>query len=195
MTSAIAPREFIRLRQDDPDLRVLDVRTAREFESMHIPGSLNIPLDTLDEHAGDLATVDHPVVLVCQSGGRASTAHQTLEHAGKSGVFVLDGGMNAWHAVGGEVSEGDTDHWPMDRQVRLVAGSMALGAVLVSVVIPQAKWLAAGVGSGLLFSAVSNTCAMANVLGKLPYNRDADGHTFNQVIKLTGGMLASEGKS
>ena len=35
------------------------------------------------------------------------------------------------------------------------------------------KWLAAGVGFGLVFSAVSNTCAMGTVLGKLPYNRAA----------------------
>ena len=42
----------------DPLVRIIDVRTGGEFETMHIPGSFNVPLDTLDEHARDLAT-DH----------------------------------------------------------------------------------------------------------------------------------------
>jgi hypothetical protein len=81
--------------------------------------------------------------------------------------------MNAWQAAGGEVSQGDRERWAMDRQVRLVAGSFVLAGVLASIGVPKAKWLAAGVGGGLVFSALSNTCAMANVLGRLPYNRGA----------------------
>ena len=59
----------------------------------------------------------------------------------------------------------------MDRQVRLVAGSISLVGILASIVAPKAKWLAGGVAAGLTFSAVSNTCAMGNALGKLPYNK------------------------
>jgi rhodanese-related sulfurtransferase len=172
-TATIAPPELRRLKDEDPNLRVIDVRTGAEFEGSHIPGSYNIPLDTLGEHAGDLAAVDYPVVLVCQSGGRAESAQGKLGAAGKSGLYVLEGGMNAWQAAGGEVSQGDRERWAMDRQVRLVAGSFVLAGVLASIGVPKAKWLAAGVGGGLVFSALSNTCAMANVLGRLPYNRGA----------------------
>ena len=59
----------------------------------------------------------------------------------------------------------------MERQVRLVAGSIALSSVLASTVLPRAKWGAAFIGGGLTFSAVSNTCMMANLLGRLPYNQ------------------------
>ena len=59
----------------------------------------------------------------------------------------------------------------MDRQVRLVAGSISLVGILLSIFVPKAKWVAGGVATGLTFSAVSNTCAMGNALGKLPYNR------------------------
>ena len=48
-----------------------------------------------------------------------------------------------------------------------------LGGILASLVAPKARFLAGAVGAGLTFSAVSNTCAMAAVLGKLPYNRGA----------------------
>ena len=181
-TATIASPELRRLRNEDPNVRLIDVRTGGEFESSHIPGSYNIPLDNLGEHARDLANVDHPVVLVCQSGNRAKDARTKLEQAGKSELLVLDGGMNAWQAAGGEVNEGSADTWAMDRQVRLVAGSLVLAGILGSLVAPKAKWLAGGVGGGLFFSAVSNTCAMANALGRLPYNQGTASCDINQVI-------------
>jgi rhodanese-related sulfurtransferase len=159
------------LLHEDPNLRILDVRTGAEFETVHIPGSYNVPLDTLGEHVRDLADVEHPVVLVCQSGGRATKAHEKLSAAGKDTIHILEGGIAGWQMAGGNVVKGDTTRWAMDRQVRLVAGSMALAGVLASLAVPKAKWLAAGVGAGLTFSAVTNTCAMASVLGKLPYNQ------------------------
>ena len=159
------------LRQEDPDLRILDVRTGGEFETVHIPGSYNVPLDTLGEHVRDLADVEHPVVLVCQSGGRASQAHGKLTGAGKQSLHILEGGMSAWEESGGDVLRGETDRWAMDRQVRLVAGSLALAATVASTMVPGVKWIAGAVGAGLTYSAVSNTCAMAAVLGKLPYNQ------------------------
>ncbi len=167
----ISTEQLSALMDEDPALRILDVRTGGEFESAHIPGSYNVPLDTLGEHASDLADVQHPVVLVCQSGGRATQAHTALSGAGKQTLHILDGGMASWRAAGGDVTHGDTVRWAMDRQVRLVAGSIALAGIAASVVVPQAKWIAGGVAAGLTFSAVSNTCAMAAVLSKLPYNR------------------------
>ena len=159
------------LRAEDPDARILDVRSGGEFETVHIPGSYNVPLDTMREHVRDLASVEHPVVLVCQTGGRAAQAHENLTEAGKETLHILDGGIAAWEASGGDVVRGDISRWAMDRQVRLVAGSLVLAGVAASLAVPGAKWIAGGVGAGLTYSAVSNTCAMAAVLGKLPYNR------------------------
>ena len=185
MTPTAAPTDTIRiadfrqLRREDPDLRVIDVRTGGEFATAHIPGSFNIPLDTLGEHARSLAAVDHDLVLVCQSGRRATQAHTKLGEAGKTRLHVLEGGIEAWQRAGGDVASTGPRRWAMDRQVRLVAGSLVLGGLVASLLVPRAKWFAAAVGGGLVFSAVSDTCAMANVLGRLPYNRgprcDLDG--------------------
>jgi rhodanese-related sulfurtransferase len=161
-------RELI---NDEPNLRILDVRTGGEYETVHIPGSYNVPLDTLGEHVKDLADVDHPVVLVCQSGGRATQAHGKLAAAGKETLHILEGGMASWQAAGGDLVQGDSGRWAMDRQVRLVAGSLVLAGVVASAAVPKAKWIAAGVASGLVYSAVSNSCAMASMLAKLPYNK------------------------
>ncbi len=170
-TDTIDANQLRQLRTADPDIRILDVRTGGEYESLHIPGSYNVPLDTLGEHVRDLASVEHPVVLVCQSGGRATQAHEKLAAAGKETLHILDGGMAAWDASGGDVVRGDTNRWAMDRQVRLLAGSLMVVAIAASTVIPGAKWIAAGVAAGLTYSAMSNTCAMAAILSKLPYNR------------------------
>lgn len=167
----ISASQFNQIRTEDPDVRILDVRTGGEFETVHIPGSYNVPLDTLGEHARDLASIEHPVVLICQSGGRATQAHAKLAAEGKQTLHILEGGMASWEAAGGEVIHGEKARWAMDRQVRFVAGSLVLSGVVASILAPRAKWLAGGVGAGLTFSAVSNTCAMGTALSKLPYNQ------------------------
>ncbi len=63
----------------------------------------------------------------------------------------------------------------MDRQVRLVAGGIVLAGLLVDLALPGARWVSAAVGAGLTFSALSNTCAMASMLGRLPLNRPRPG--------------------
>ena len=87
--------------------------------------------------------------------------------------------MDAWEAEGGDVVRGGGTKWALDRQIRLVAGTIALIGILTSIFVPKAKWLAGGVAAGLTFSAVTNTCAMGNALSRLPYNRsnncDIDG--------------------
>ncbi|MEV7332175.1 rhodanese-like domain-containing protein [Micromonospora sp. NPDC093244] len=153
--------------------RVLDVRTPAEFESAHIPGSYNVPLDLLREHRDELRRhLDEDVVLVCRSGARAAQAGQALAQAGLPNLKVLTGGILAWQATNAPVNLGRA-RWDLERQVRLVAGSIVLLSVLASVVLPGAKWVAAFVGAGLTFAAISNTCAMGMLLSKLPYNRGA----------------------
>lgn len=158
------------LARSDP-LRILDVRTPAEFETAHIPGAYNVPLGTLTEHRREIAAhLDERVVLVCQGGQRSERAERALADAGLPNLRILHGGMQAWQAAGGAVTRG-RERWALERQVRLVAGSIVFGSVLASTVLPRAKWIAAGIGGGLAFAALSNTCAMGAVLMKLPYNR------------------------
>jgi rhodanese-related sulfurtransferase len=169
-SSTIHPSELRQLLREDPHTRILDVRTGAEFESVHIPGSFNVPLDLLGEHVKEVAGLDRPVILVCQSGNRATTAQSKLDAAGKRNLRVLEGGIGAWQTAGGEVVKGD-EKWSLERQVRGVAGSIVLASILTSVTFPRARFVAGAVGAGLAFSAVSNTCAMGMLLAKLPYNR------------------------
>ncbi|PSK66308.1 Inner membrane protein YgaP [Micromonospora sp. MH33] len=170
--------------------RLLDVRTPAEFETSHIPGSYNVPLDLLKEHREELrGHLDEDVVLVCRSGARATQAEQALAGVGLPNLKVLDGGIMAWQAANAPIKQG-TPRWDLERQVRLVAGSIVLASVLGSVFVPQLKWVAGFIGAGLTFAAVTNTCAMGMMLGKLPYNRGAscDLDTIvGQLRESTGG--------
>jgi rhodanese-related sulfurtransferase len=178
------------LLDEGADLRILDVRTPGEFESVHIPGSYNVPLDTLGEHAGELARrAAHPIVLVCASGARATQAERRLAEAGMDDLKILTGGMAGWEAVGGPVRR-IRARWGLERQVRLAAGSMVLGAVVASVWAPPLRFVAGFVGAGLTFSALTNTCTMATVLAKLPYNRGAECDIDAAVAALTGPPTA-----
>jgi rhodanese-related sulfurtransferase len=156
-------------RGDAP--RLLDVRTTSEFQSFHIPGSYNVPLDTLREHRDELRQhLDQDVVLICLAGGRAAQAEQALAEAGLPNLRVLQGGIAAWEAAGLPVTRGPA-RWDLERQVRLVAGSMVLAAGVVDLAVPGLQWVATAVGAGLAFAAITNSCAMGTVLSKLPYNR------------------------
>jgi rhodanese-related sulfurtransferase len=171
-----------RLSSEDAP-RVLDVRTPAEFETAHIPGSYNVPLDNLREHRAELrAHLDEDVVLVCRTGGRAEQAEKALAEVGLPGLRVLEGGMVAWESNGAPVNRGKQT-WELERQVRLVAGGIVLSSVLGSIVVPELKWVAGGIGAGLTFAALSNTCAMGMLLAKMPWNRRGDSCDMDGVVK------------
>ncbi len=159
---------------EQPGTLVLDVRSPGEFETAHIDGAVNIPVDRLDPHLREIvAAAGGTMVLVCQSGGRAEQAATKLTREGRQDLVLLAGGMNAWEAAGAPVQRGEVQRWALERQVRLVAGSIVFVAVVASLWVPGLQWLAAAIGFGLVFAAVSNTCMMGMLLSKLPYNRGA----------------------
>ena len=183
-SSTIDANELRHLRDTDPSVRIIDVRTPGEFETAHIQGSYNVPLDLLSEHAAELADSDHPVVLVCQSGARATKAMDRLASAGRANMRLLGGGVAGWQAAGGDVVR-RAERWSLERQVRLVAGGIVLTSILVSMFIPGARYVAGFVGAGLTFAALTNTCAMGMALAKLPYNRGASCDIDNIVRQLS----------
>lgn len=172
----ISPAELAALLAEHP-ATVLDVRSAAEYETAHIPGSIRVSLEELRADASTVAALlpDHAIV-VCRSGQRAEQACQTLAATGRDDLRLLDGGLQAWERDGHAVARGK-ERWDLERQVRLVAGSLVLTGVLASLAWRPAVALAGGIGAGLTLAATTNTCAMGNLLARLPYNRDVAGET------------------
>jgi rhodanese-related sulfurtransferase len=184
----LKPGDLAELLEARPDVRLLDVRTPGEYESAHIPGAYNVPLETLGEHADEIrATVAEPVVLICQSGTRARRAEEALTECSMPNVHVLEGGMNGWLSAGEAVNRGP-DRLSLERQVRIAAGMLAAtGGVLALLVSPLWAIVPAFVGSGLVFAGVTDTCGMAMVLSRLPCNRAASCDVDAMVAALKRG--------
>jgi rhodanese-related sulfurtransferase len=150
-----------------PDAQLVDCRSADEFAAGHLAGARNIPLEALASAATVLDTA-RPVILVCASGQRASIAAEQL--SGVVQVAVLAGGLQAWTRSGRTLAV-TSSRWSIERQVRLLAGAVGLiGALGVAF---DARWafLCAAVGGGLVVAALTNTCALGNVLLQMPWNR------------------------
>jgi rhodanese-related sulfurtransferase len=83
--------------QENDAAVVIDIRTEKEWESGHIEGSVNIPLNELQ---GRLAEVpeDANVVVHCQGGYRSSLAVSLLQQHGRTNVTDMVGGFAAWKA-------------------------------------------------------------------------------------------------
>ena len=171
--------------------RLLDVRTPAEFETSHIPGAYNVPLDLLREHRAELRHhLDEDVVLICRSGARATQAEQALAGVGLPNLQ----GPRRRHAWPGRppTPRSSRAHPAGTWNARSVwsPARSSWSASSASVFVPGLKWVAGFIGAGLTFAAVTNTCAMGMLLGKLPYNRGASCDLDTIVGQLREGPTA-----
>jgi rhodanese-related sulfurtransferase len=157
-------------------IALVDVRTPAEYREVHAQGAVNVPLGDLKPQS--LQSQPHePVYLLCRSGSRASEACKKLENAGFEKVTVVEGGTEAWIAEGLPVVRGEKG-MSLERQVRIAAGSLVLlGVLLAAVIHPGFIGLSAFVGAGLVFAGVTDTCGMAMLLAKMPWNRSGGDKT------------------
>lgn len=83
---------------------LIDVRTPSEHSEAHIPGSVLMPLDTLD--GAKKLPEGGRVVIYCRGGVRSLKAMEILKAKGYTGLVDLEGGITAWIAAGGTVVSG-----------------------------------------------------------------------------------------
>ncbi|NLD16563.1 MAG: hypothetical protein GX666_03165 [Tissierellia bacterium] len=70
---------------------LIDVRTAEEFSSGHVPGAINIPLDSIESDFVDSYEKDDIFILYCRSGNRSGQAAKILSENGYNLVFDAGG--------------------------------------------------------------------------------------------------------
>lgn len=152
---------------------LIDIRESDEFAREHIPGAHHLPLSGFD--AADFpGERDKIAVFHCASGARTAEAAPRILASGFASVCRLDGGLAAWKAAGLETVVNRRMPISMQRQVQITAGLMVLlGVVLGFAVSPWLFLLSGFVGAGLTFAGLSGTCAMARLLGLMPWNRRA----------------------
>ena len=74
---------------------LLDVRSKQEYQSGHIPGSINVPLQTIEKILHTVKKKDTPMYVYCLSGARSSRAVSSLKQMGYHNVKNI-GGISAY---------------------------------------------------------------------------------------------------
>ncbi len=169
---SITPKKLAEKYQAGEPIHLIDVRTPAEFREVHVTFAENRPLDQLDAKALAAAGSEaQPLYVICRSGNRASKACESLVQAGHTQVINVEGGTEAWVEAGLPVVRGKKTI-SLERQVRIAAGLLAfVGALLAIFVDVRFAWLSAFVGAGLMFAGITDTCGMAMILAKMPWNQ------------------------
>ena len=174
----ISATEFADLAQRNNKLTIIDVRTEAEVDNEYFEGCLNLPLQditaaTVESKMANCGDSD-TIYLLCGSGIRAQKAAEQLERVIPNPLIVVSGGIGGMKQAGIGLKKGRGSVISLERQVRIVAGSLVvIGVALGSLVTPVFYGLSAFVGAGLVFSGVTDTCGMGIIMAHMPWNRKA----------------------
>jgi rhodanese-related sulfurtransferase len=156
---------------DRKSVTLVDVREPAEYAGEHLANSVLVSLSKFDPQKIPVAR-NKTLVLYCRSGNRSAQAAQKLLSAGFEEVIHLGGGIEAWKQKGYPTIVNRNAPLSLMRQVQIVAGSLVItGTLLGAFVSPWFLILSGFVGGGLLFAGITDTCALAMLLAKLPYNQ------------------------
>jgi len=100
--SKLSPAQVKSQQENEPNLIILDTRSAKEFGIGHIPGAYNVGLEgQFASWCGTVLGADHAIILVLSEDSQVDEAVLRLARAGLENVCgYLAGGMEAWHAAG-----------------------------------------------------------------------------------------------
>lgn len=168
----ITAAELAALEQQDQKLFLVDVRTTAEFSGKNVKGSQCWPLQDIEDGRGDVTAPEAtPMYLLCASGKRSQMAAEVLSQKITNPLYVVSDSIAGCERAGFDINK-DKGVISLERQVRIVAGSLVmLGVAIGALVNPMGYALSAFVGAGLTFSGVTDTCGMAILLAKMPWNR------------------------
>ena len=91
----ISPKELAEVREQDKNLRIVDVRSREEFEAVHIEGSTLLSQDVMRQIMGDGSNTK-PLVVVDHQGKNGLDAAAYFMGHGLQNVRCLRGGIDAW---------------------------------------------------------------------------------------------------
>jgi len=149
---------------------MVDVRSPDEFKHEHIEGSINMPLDTVLEHAETLRAYQH-VYLYCRSGNRSGQACIRLHDAQIAHTISIEGGIDDMKRAGFTTIKG-SNVLPLQQQVLLGAGSIVASGLILSVLVsPWFQLMPLFASLGLIYAGLSGNCMLALLLARMPWNR------------------------
>ena len=180
----ISPKDAHELLSKNAQIKLLDVRSALEFNETHLKDSINMPIDMLNLKINSLNESGQSYIVFCRTGNRSPMAADMLLQSGISSVKVMDGGIARWQKDRLPVIKGQGGV-SLERQVRIIAGSLIILGIIMSWLIHWAFiFISVWVASGLVFAGLTDNCLMGIMLMKLPYNKKM------YKAKLSGGTCS-----
>jgi rhodanese-related sulfurtransferase len=160
---------------------LIDVREPDEHARERIQGARLLPLSRFDlNQAAAWSKPGQTIALHCRSGRRSADACRLAASLASRGTRVVNmtGGIEAWKSESLPV---ETDTWiaglSVMRQVQLVIGvGLIAGSVLAWLVHPAFIAVPAFLGAGLTLAGATGTCALAAIIGRMPWNKAGAGH-------------------
>ncbi len=73
---------------------LVDVRSNQEFSESHLPGAINIPIDSLESRLSEVPK-DRHIITICSHGVRSGSAERYLQQNGYQ-ADSLQGGLSMW---------------------------------------------------------------------------------------------------
>lgn len=90
--NSITTKEVNTIVKEEKDYIIIDVRTKEEYESGHIKGAINIPVDAINSIDIDKTK---KIIVYCKSGKRSNNAANILLNKGYKYIYDM-GGINNW---------------------------------------------------------------------------------------------------
>jgi rhodanese-related sulfurtransferase len=103
--SEIPAADAVAMHRNGDDLVYLDVRESNEWNLFRIPGAVHLPVGRVREEVLGVIAPDCRVIVYCARGGRAKQAAGIMRELGYDRVASIQGGVHAWHDVGGELDQ------------------------------------------------------------------------------------------
>ncbi len=167
----IDPKALLQLNRKGERINLIDVSSPVEFEEVRVSFAQNLPIDS-PELKCFMARRDRecetPLYVMCRGGVRSVKVCKKYPGAK---VVNVEGGTRNWLECGLPVLRNKTIV-SLERQVRIAAGALTvLGTALGMFVHEYFLGMPAFVGAGLVVAGATNTCGMAILLTKMPWNR------------------------
>lgn len=162
--------EELKRRLDAGEVMLIDVREVSEYRAECIAQANLIPLAEVSLEK--IQAHGKPIVMHCQAGLRGAKACEKLLALDPTlEIYNLEGGIKAWRAAGLPTTCLETCPISIERQIRILAGSLVvLGVALGVLVHPGFYGLAGFIGAGLVFAGITDWCGMGLFLKKMPWN-------------------------
>lgn len=99
-SDVISPDEAATMRVKNHAV-IVDVRENDDWNEHNIHGAIHIPLSQLNDRLPELEPYkNRPIITQCAAGMRSAQAQLRLKAAGFSKVYLMNGGIKAWHEQG-----------------------------------------------------------------------------------------------